>query len=497
MSELVWFKRDLRIADHAPLTEALRHGPVLGVYLYEPSIMGADDFSVRHLTFINESLDVLREDFRTRGGRLVTRIGEAVEVFDALYRAGAFKRIWAHEETGNGRTYARDRAVLAWAAANGVEVIELPQFGVVRRLKSRDGWASRWARFMSQPTVPAPDAIRTDGTAEIDDAGLCTPDFVRHGRTLRNEQAGGSLEGQRVMREFLRERGRGYRGGISSPNSAWSACGRISPYLAWGNLSMRQVYQTTLRRRQSLGPGDAAWRGSLDDFLSRLSWHCHFIQKLEDEPRIEFENMHPAYDGLREPEFDPAYFDAWASGQTGYPLIDACMRAVTATGWLNFRMRAMLVSFAAYHLWLHWRAPALHLARLFTDYEPGIHYSQFQMQSGTTGMNTLRIYSPAKQVADQDPDGTFIRQWVPELQAVPDEFIGEPHKLGPLHQQAIGVRIGKDYPAPIVEHGAAVAAAKARIGQVRSSARARALTPDVVRRHGSRKRPMTSRGRRF
>lgn len=497
MSELVWFKRDLRIADHAPLTEALRHGPVLGVYLYEPSIMGADDFSFRHLTFINESLEVLREDFAGRGGRLITQVGEAVAVFDALNRAGAFQRIWAHEETGNGRTYARDQAVLEWAAGHGVEVIELPQFGVGRRLKSRDGWAARWRRFMAQPTVPVPARIDAPRLPNLDDAGPCTPAFVRYGRTLRNEQAGGSVEGARVLRAFLRERGRGYRGGISSPNSAWSACGRISPYLAWGNLSMRQVYQTTLRRRQALGPMDTEWRSSLDDFLSRLSWHCHFIQKLEDEPRIEFENMHPAYDGLREGAFDRTHFAAWAAGQTGYPLIDACMRAVTATGWLNFRMRAMLVSFAAYHLWLHWREPALHLARLFTDYEPGIHYSQFQMQSGTTGMNTLRIYSPAKQAADQDPEGTFIRQWVPELADVPDAFIGEPHKLGPLHQQALGVRIGRDYPAPIVDHGAAIAAAKARIGQVRSSARARALTPDVVRRHGSRKRPMTPRGRRF
>lgn len=269
MSELVWFKRDLRIADHVPLTEALRHGPVLGVYLYEPSIMGADDFSFRHLTFINQSLEVLREDFARRGGQLITQVGEAVEVFDALYRAGAFKRIWAHEETGNDRTYARDRAMLAWAAANGVELIELPQFGVVRRLKSRDGWAARWNRFMSQPTVPAPARIDAPRLPNLDDAGLCTPAFVRHGRTLRNEQAGGSIEGARVLRDFLRMRARGYRGGISSPNSAWSACGRISPYLAWGNLSMRQVYQTTLRRRQALGPMDNEWRSSLDDFLSR------------------------------------------------------------------------------------------------------------------------------------------------------------------------------------------------------------------------------------
>lgn len=498
MSELVWFKRDLRIADHVPLTEALRRGPVLGLYLYEPEVMGAPDFSGRHLTFINESLGELRTAFTERGGRLIIRTGSAVDCLAALHREVGFTRIWCHQESGNGATFARDRAVLAWAAAAGVEVIELPQFGVIRRLKSRDGWAGRWQRFMSQPTVPAPSAIDSTRYREVPEGCIEVPDFVRFGRELTNEQTGGIAAAQATLRDFLRVRGEHYRGGISSPNSAWSACSRLSPYLAWGNLSMRQVYQTTLRRRQSLPAGSGTWQRSLDDFLSRLSWHCHFIQKLEDEPRIEFHNMHPAYDGLREGDFDDALFRAWADGQTGYPLIDACMRAVTATGWLNFRMRAMLVSFAAYHLWLHWREPALHLARLFTDYEPGIHYSQFQMQSGTTGMNTLRIYSPAKQVADQDPEGTFIRRWVPELEAVPDAFLAEPHRMGPLHQQAIGVRIGIDYPAPVVDATTAVAEAKRRIATIRKSAEARALTREVVRRHGSRKRPGNMGGpRRF
>lgn len=487
--ELVWFKRDLRVGDHAPLVEAARRGPIVALYLYEPSVMGAPDFSFRHLTFINESLVELETALAARGGRLVTRIGEAVGVFDEIHRASPVTRIWSHEETGNGATYARDRAVAAWAKAHGVEWREIPQHGVVRRLASRDGWARHWQRFMARPPLPAPEAL-ADAAPALGSEGIVVPAFVTAGRTLKNEQRGGERAGQEMLRTFLAGRGRDYRRGMSSPVTAWDACSRISPHLAYGNLSMRSVHHAAERRRRTLMPSEQPFRASLEAFSSRLSWHCHFIQKLEDEPRIEFENMHRSFDGLREDDFDPEKFEAWREGRTGYPMVDACMRALTATGWLNFRMRAMLMSFAAYHLWLHWREPALHLARLFTDYEPGIHYSQVQMQSGTTGINSLRIYSPAKQVVDHDPEGVFIRRWVPELAAVPDDFLAEPHRLEPAHQRAIGCRIGIDYPAPIVDHGRAYRAARTRMERVRRTPEARRTARDVVRRHGSRKAPM-------
>ena len=158
-------------------------------------------------------------------------------------------------------------------------------------------------------------------------------------------------------------------------------------------------------------------------------------------------------------------------------------------------MRAMLMSFAAYHLWLHWRQPALFLARLFLDYEPGIHYCQCQMQSGVTGINAIRIYSPARQAADQDPRGDFIRRWVPELEGVPDEFLAEPQRLTRLQQGLFGCQIGRDYPAPIVHHETAFRAAQQRIFAARDSAAARAAARRVYDRHGSRRRSLSDPGR--
>jgi deoxyribodipyrimidine photo-lyase len=212
------------------------------------------------------------------------------------------------------------------------------------------------------------------------------------------------------------------------------------------------------------------------------------MQKLESEPRVEFENLHTAMNGLRDERADPVRLAAWSRGETGWPFVDACVRALDHSGWINFRMRAMLMSVASYQLWLHWRDPALHLARQFVDYEPGIHYPQAQMQSGTTGINTLRIYNPIKQSLDQDPTGRFIRTWVPELTAVDGAWIHTPWRMPPAEQQRCGVRIGRDYPAPLVDHEAAARSARQRIQLARRSGMARAESRAIHHRHGSRRR---------
>jgi deoxyribodipyrimidine photo-lyase len=232
--------------------------------------------------------------------------------------------------------------------------------------------------------------------------------------------------------------------------------------------------------------------------MSRLAWHCHFMQKLEDEPAIEHRCMMPCTESLRS-GMDPALaaqrLAAWQEGRTGYPMVDACMRALVQTGWINFRMRAMLVSFASHHLWLDWRTFAPWLGRQFLDYEPGIHYSQVQMQSGTTGINTLRIYSPRKQVEDHDPTGVFIRRWLPELQPVPDEFLAEPALMPGLLQQMVGCRIGEEYPQPIVDHATAYRAAQIALFSLRATPQARTESKAVFRKHGSRKRSGTRASR--
>ena len=141
---------------------------------------------------------------------------------------------------------------------------------------------------------------------------------------------------------------------------------------------------------------------------------------------------------------------AWKNGQTGYPLVDASMRCVKETGYLNFRMRAMVVSFLTHHLWLDWRIGAQHLAACFLDFEPGIHYPQFQMQSGVTGINTVRIYNPVKQSLENDSEAVFIKEWVPEISHLPLVFIHEPWKMTEMEQMIYHCQLGVDYPQRIV-----------------------------------------------
>jgi deoxyribodipyrimidine photo-lyase len=180
---------------------------------------------------------------------------------------------------------------------------------------------------------------------------------------------------------------------------------------------------------------------------------------------------------------DQSRLDAWKAGMTGYPMVDACMRALSSTGWMNFRMRAMLVSFAAYDLWLPWRDIGLHLAPLFTDFEPGIHWSQVQMQSGTTAINALRIYDPTKQAVDHDPTGEFIRQWIPELRDIDAAHVHRPW-LAPVPTDA--------YPSPIVDHWVAAKAAEEEVRALRTDPSVQGAAIDVLAQHGSR-RPPSSR----
>lgn len=485
---IVWFKRDLRVHDHEPLSMAVKTGSlVLPVYVVEPEYWQLPDTALRHWQFIEGALEDLTSALSQLGAHLHIVTSSVVEFFQDLMNDYDVAGVFSHQETGNNWTFQRDLQVKQFLAQHKIPWHEFPQFGVIRGSFNRNHWGKYWHNFMEASQHDAPEFI---SSIAIESPQWTAP-LTQSDELVHCLQQPNRLAGLHCLKTFLRKRGVRYAGQISSPSTAWDACSRLSPYITYGLLSLREIYQQTLGQIESYeaSPNNNFWWvRSLTNFLSRLHWHCHFIQKLEIDPTIEYENMLPLADDLRPKDPLSYHLQAWLMGQTGYPFVDACMTMLRQTGWINFRMRAMLVSFASYQLWLDWQDFGPCLARLFVDYEPGIHYAQLQMQSGTTGINAMRVYNPIKQSKEHDPEGQFIRRWLPVLKTVPNDYIHEPWLMSDDQQKEFHCVLGKDYPMPIIDNKSATKKAKDKVYAIRSHPDYAQYSRQIFLKHGSRKK---------
>ena len=488
--DVVWFKRDLRCRDHAPLLSASLSGrPVLCLFMIETQRLKLKDTSPMHINWELDCAVALSKDVKKIGLDIHFHIGDAREILEGIHCKYGIHRILSHEETGNSWSYERDKMISKWCNSKDIVWDEYPNNGVIRRLKNRDLWKrerdSRMRIPINEPPLFSNGIIFDGNILEMNDLGF--KNCVRKDWPEAGEKAA-----MKRLNEFLDKDSKRYSQSISSPILSIKHGSRLSPYFTTGVLSMRRVVQKTnekinfIKKNKENIENHSMWIRSLSSFRRRLAWRCHFIQKLEMEPNLDLVAQNPLIEKNMDRKLDLHRFDKWANGNTGWPFFDACMRQLKSTGWINFRMRAMMMSCASYNLWLPWRETGEYLAKLFLDYEPGIHWSQVGMQSGTTGINTIRAYSMTKQGKDHDPNGEYIRKWVPELSMVPTDYIHEPWKMSEKIQESIICHIGKDYPEPILNEIESRKEGIKKSYSARKGDDVRDISRQVLKRHGSR-----------
>jgi deoxyribodipyrimidine photo-lyase len=484
--KVIWLiKRDFRLYDNEALSEACRHsGEVLPVYCFESLVYQGPDWGQFHSIACKSAVSALRKNLRHHGGDIYFCSGDLLTELKKLRKKYNFTEIYAHEETGLNHTFNRDKVLRRWCNENQILFKEFQTNGVVRCLGSRDDWERLFKQYMNRPLLPVPKDIPFAVATQTIAAKTKIPTNKALRITIDIKQLPDITEANahRTLKQFLYETGYKYRGGISSMNTAPERCSRLSYDLAWGTISLRTAMKQVESRRQKLTqvPESGNWEASLRAFKSRLYWHAHFIQKLETEVAMEHIPQNRMYVGtlpVVEGDELARRLLAWKQGRTGFPAIDAAMRYYQKNGWLNFRSRAMIVSFACHALRIPWQTIVYELAPFMMDYVPGIHVAQIQMQAGVTGTNIIRVYSPMKQMEEKDPDAVFIKSQISEL----DSFSAE--AIANFQDVSLG-----DYPAPIIDFKKETKIMKDELYGLKKSAEGKKEAQRVYQLHGSRSR---------
>ena len=466
MTDLIILNRNLRLHDNPAMHFGSLRSNYLVIYLYDKTYWKGNGKSMRQLKFSNDCLAELNDGLK----KFDSKVNIFEGTFDDLkiWIKKNFYDFFIHINHCTDIKYFRDGFSKFTDSFPG-KINVYNDFGLQLNNFDRDSWSRNWNKIMDSQILENPKKSKLKLDTKLLNFSSFSNKVKNSLVNLDNIQKGGSSQAYQLLESFLSERCKDYRVKMSSPIQSEQSCSRLSPHFTFGSISIREVYQI-LNKYYSKSQN----KSDLYSFKKRLYWHCHFIQKLHTEPELEFYSMHRMCDQLRL-EQDDELIDKWFNGETGFPFLDACMKYLHRYGWINFRMRAMIMSFASYNLWQPWQKTSPLLAQLFTDYEPGIHISQVQMQSGVTGINLPRIYSVSKQSQDQDPDAIWIKSILPELNEVDPKLV---------HTS----ELNNVYIPQIVDLKSSARDARERIWSIRKSDEFKKEAAAVYLRHGSRKK---------
>ena len=471
-SSLVWFRRDLRDFDHAVLSAAASSAASIHcAFVFDTDLLTPLPSDDRRLSLIHAALTELDSALRARGGGLIVRHGRPVEEIPRLAeRLGVAQVLAARDYEPYARR--RDQAVVEALRPSG-RVLRLVKDQVIFEPKEvvkpdgtpytvftpyRNAWRARLERESSM-LIAAEPALAPGQLAPLpsDEPGL--PALSEIGFQQQPLVLPAGMAGGRALLDAFLERIDRYH--LTRDLPALQATSRLSPHLRFGTVSIRALVSEALRR-----PSEGAGK-----WLDELIWREFYQMILWQRPDVIDHCFRPEYDALLWRN-DKTAFEAWCAGQTGYPLVDAAMRELAATGWMHNRLRMVCASFLTKHLGIDWRWGEAWFARLLLDYDLAANNGGWQW-SASTGCDAqpyFRIFNPVSQSEKFDPQGAYLCRWLPELAAVPVKRRHAPWLMSAGEQAACGVVIGHHYPAPIVDHAAARQEALARFAAVKKTA---------------------------
>ncbi len=460
---IVWFRQDLRLADNPALCHALSGStPILPLFILDDDSFGDRCPGAAQRWWLHHSLTGLDQALNALGSRLILRSGPADKVLRRVVEESGAKSLYWNR-CYDPESVTRDRTIKSWAKETGLEVESFNALLLMEpwEIKTKEAKSYRvftpfWRRLREsyghRTPLPPPEAISTPRSVSseaLNSWGLC-PERPDWAAGFSNHWRPGEVGGRQRLSDFLEAALPGYKSLRDRPDKATTS--RLSPHLRFGEISPRQIWEAVQSHLSVIGSDQA----DADKFLTEVAWREFSYHLLFNETNLTSQPLRPAF-----AEFpwhrDAAALRSWQHGRTGYPIVDAGMRELWSTGWMHNRVRMVVASFLVKDLLIPWQEGEAWFWDTLVDGDPANNAASWQWVAGcgADAAPYFRIFNPVSQGERFDPEGRYVRTWVPELSRLPDRYIHKPWEADPITLASSDVTLGQTYPERIVDHSQA------------------------------------------